>query len=158
MIVINNTTVSGGETTDSLIPVGAIVLWYGTSSALPSSYKICNGLNGTPDLRNRFIRGASISSALLTTGGATTHLHAGGTSESTGSHSHSRGLFTTGGYGVFNNTASSGQSMAAKVHYHSTSAGDTSSDGSHSHASASVSGAGSSLPSHKKLYWVKRVA
>ena len=37
-----------------VIPVGGIIMWTGTS--LPSSnWALCDGTNGTPDLRNRFI-------------------------------------------------------------------------------------------------------
>jgi len=35
------------------VPIGTIVMYNGTSA--PSGWAICNGLNGTPDLRDRFI-------------------------------------------------------------------------------------------------------
>lgn len=38
------------------VPVGTIVMWYG--STVPDGWVICNGSNGTPDLRDRFIVGA----------------------------------------------------------------------------------------------------
>lgn len=37
-------------------PIGAIVMWSGDK--IPSGWVICDGKNGTPDLRNRFIAGA----------------------------------------------------------------------------------------------------
>jgi len=39
----------------SLIPRGAILMWYGTIATIPSGYALCDGNNGTPDLRNKFI-------------------------------------------------------------------------------------------------------
>ena len=41
----------------SLVPRGAIIMWHGTQ--LPPGWALCNGANGTPDLRSRFIVGAS---------------------------------------------------------------------------------------------------
>jgi microcystin-dependent protein len=39
----------------SIIPIGTIVAWNGTTP--PNGWALCNGLNGTPDLRGRFILG-----------------------------------------------------------------------------------------------------
>lgn len=41
-----------------IIPTGVIVMWSGTVATIPSGWLLCNGSNGTPDLRNRFIIGA----------------------------------------------------------------------------------------------------
>jgi hypothetical protein len=38
---------------------GMIMIWHGSSvDSIPSGWALCNGANGTPDLRNRFIMGA----------------------------------------------------------------------------------------------------
>ena len=37
------------------IPVGGIIMWSG--STVPDGWALCNGSNGTPDLRNKFILG-----------------------------------------------------------------------------------------------------
>jgi hypothetical protein len=39
-------------------PSGGIIMWSGTIATIPSGWYLCNGSNGTPDLRNRFIVGA----------------------------------------------------------------------------------------------------
>jgi hypothetical protein len=39
-------------------PSGGIIMWSGTIATIPSGWYLCNGSNGTPDLRNRFIIGA----------------------------------------------------------------------------------------------------
>ena len=41
-----------------IVPAGVIVMWSGTVATIPSGWLLCNGSNGTPDLRNRFIIGA----------------------------------------------------------------------------------------------------
>jgi microcystin-dependent protein len=40
------------------IPMGCIVMWSGSIATIPTGWALCNGSNGTPDLRNRFIVGA----------------------------------------------------------------------------------------------------
>jgi len=40
-------------------PVGGIIMWSGTLATIPAGWALCNGANGTPDLRGRFIVGAS---------------------------------------------------------------------------------------------------
>lgn len=42
----------------SAVPSGVIVLWSGSIATIPSGWYLCNGSNGTPDLRNRFVVGA----------------------------------------------------------------------------------------------------
>ena len=39
-------------------PEGAIVMWSGPESEIPDGWFLCDGLNSTPDLRNRFVVGA----------------------------------------------------------------------------------------------------
>lgn len=39
----------------SAIPKGVIWIWSGNKSNVPSGWGLCDGTNGTPDLRGRFI-------------------------------------------------------------------------------------------------------
>jgi microcystin-dependent protein len=55
------------------IPTGMISLWYGSIGSVPSGWYLCDGSNGTPDLRDRFIIGAGTSYAVGATGGSATH-------------------------------------------------------------------------------------
>jgi len=52
------------------IPSGGIIIWSGSAAAIPSGWYLCNGSNGTPDLRNRFIVGAGSTYAVGATGGS----------------------------------------------------------------------------------------
>lgn len=40
------------------IPKGGIIMWSGAVNQIPDGWALCNGTNGTPDLRDRFIVGA----------------------------------------------------------------------------------------------------
>lgn len=59
----------------SLLPTGLIAMWSGLLAAIPNGWALCNGQNGTPDLRDRFIKGAANAANPGTTGGAATHGH-----------------------------------------------------------------------------------
>ncbi len=46
---------------DGTIPVGGIIMWAGSIASIPSGWALCDGGNNTPDLRSRFVVGASSS-------------------------------------------------------------------------------------------------
>ena len=54
------------------IPKGVIVMWSGTLATIPAGWALCDGTNGTPDLQNKFIRGATTATLPGTKGGADT--------------------------------------------------------------------------------------
>ena len=54
-----------------LVPTGLICMWSGSS--VPTGWYLCDGQNGTPDLRNRFIVGAGSSYSIGNTGGEASH-------------------------------------------------------------------------------------
>jgi hypothetical protein len=71
------------------IPSGTIVMFSGSSfdgtglgTGVLLGWALCNGNNGTPNLRNRFVVGAGATYAVGATGGTTTHKHG------IGSHKH----------------------------------------------------------------------
>ena len=51
------------------VPSGGIILWSGSTGSVPSGWYLCDGTNGTPDLRNSFIVGAGNTYAVGATGG-----------------------------------------------------------------------------------------
>ncbi len=58
------------------LPVrGMIMLWQGSSENCPEGWAICDGSQGTPDLRDKFVRGAGGSSNVLAQGGTDVHSH-----------------------------------------------------------------------------------
>jgi len=64
---------------------GAIVAWSGLLSKIPRGWVLCDGDNGTPDLRDRFVRGAENQGKMRKTDGSLTHVH----NNIGGSHRHS---------------------------------------------------------------------
>ena len=54
------------------LPVGSIIWWGLSAGEIPSNYRVCDGTNGTPDLRNRFIMCCSSTGEANQTGGSNT--------------------------------------------------------------------------------------
>ena len=86
----------------SVMPTGIIVMWNSTAASIPLGWQLCNGSNGTPDLRDRFIVGVGTTYAFGDTGGSASvtlsaaampihnHVLSGSlTTGSAGSHTHS---------------------------------------------------------------------
>ena len=105
-------------TPQSNIPSGIIVMWSGVATAVPSGWHLCDGQNGTPDLRNRFIVGAGSSYKVGNTGGTDSVTLSGNqipshnhgfslTAASSGSHSHT----------VSGTTGSGGESESSGIIY-----------------------------------------
>jgi prepilin-type N-terminal cleavage/methylation domain-containing protein len=81
-VVVSTMPVPGSVESDSLF-VGAIIFWSGTVASIPNGWQLCDGSNGTPDLRDRFVVGArqdyggtamtGVSGSLTKTGGEAYH-------------------------------------------------------------------------------------
>jgi len=61
--------VSINNVDNAFIPLGIIIMWI--SATVPSGWALCDGNNGTPDLRDKFILGAGSSHNNGQAGGAT---------------------------------------------------------------------------------------
>jgi hypothetical protein len=84
-----DSTVSG-----ALVPIGGIIMWSGSVATIPSSWALCNGANGTPNLQDRFLVGAGSGYSVGATGGnadatLVSHSHTGTTGGHSADHSHS---------------------------------------------------------------------
>lgn len=65
-----------------MVPSGGIIMWSGSIASIPTGWYLCNGSNGTPDLRNKFIVAAdadvggvaksTVSGVAAQSGGSTT--------------------------------------------------------------------------------------
>lgn len=117
----------------NFFPSGGIVMWNGSTSNIPSGWALCDGTNGTPDLRDRFIVGAGRNYSPNNIGGTDSvtlsenqmppHSHS---MASAGDHGHSG---STSGDGSHNHSGNTGGQSAN--HYHTA---NTSGAGAHAHA------------------------
>lgn len=51
------------------------MIWQGSLATIPAGWVFCDGTNGTPDLRDQFVPGATGAFPPGTTGGTTAHDH-----------------------------------------------------------------------------------
>jgi hypothetical protein len=74
-VIVTNTGVTsvngvtGAITTGAYFPSGGIIMWSGSIGSIPAGWFLCDGLNGTPNLQDRFIIGAGSSYAVNAFGG-----------------------------------------------------------------------------------------
>lgn len=144
-----NVLTSNGTTWASVTPnpfiTGMIMLWSGSVASIPSGWALCNGSNGTPDLRNRFVVGAGSTYAVAATGGSAdaivvshTHTAASSSSVTDPGHGHTygraSGIFGNGfafqdgslnGTGYTTNTAVTGVTVATSTTVNSTGSSGT---------------------------------
>ena len=162
---------------NSPVPVGVIVMWSGATNAVPSGWALCNGTNGTPDLRDRFIVGAGSTYAVGATGGAATvtlnesqipgHTHViSATTASAGAHTHTAtvsdpGHVHTALQPISGSTSASGGSFGGQDNTRATGSSTTgitvsiSSAGDHTHvvsASAATTGGGQAHENRPPYY------
>lgn len=90
-LVVNSSGVKEvkGSTEYYMVPKGGIIIWSGAANAIPDGWVLCDGSNGTPDLRGRFVLGYDGTTYNVNdTGGEATHTL---TVAEMPSHSHGRG-------------------------------------------------------------------
>ena len=66
-----NLTITGSATGIGTVPVGGIIMWSGATNNIPAGWALCDGQNGTPNLRDRFVLGAGSTFAVNVMGGLT---------------------------------------------------------------------------------------
>jgi hypothetical protein len=69
-ITTDNTQIATTAFVRDIIPTGIISMWSGSIASIPTGWLICDGTNGTPDLRDRFVVGAGSTYAVAATGGS----------------------------------------------------------------------------------------
>lgn len=57
------------------LPLGTIIAWYSKGGPLPEGWVVCDGTNGTPDLRGRFLRGVAAFEEVGKLEGEEKHVH-----------------------------------------------------------------------------------
>ena len=168
--VIQSATATSIQTLDNLYPIlqnaptsapavpsGGIILWSGSTGSVPSGWYLCDGTNGTPDLRNSFIVGAGNTYAVGATGGTAdaivvSHTHTATVTDP--GHSHIEQTYSNGGTG----SSGLGQNFGTNTTlYNTTVPTATATTGiSVSNASAGTSGTNQNLPPYYALAYIQK--
>lgn len=137
------------------LPIGAIIAW--ENLAIPSGWAVCDGLNGTPDLRDKFVRGAGVDGDVRAAGGAATHTHSNPNTDARAAHNHGGSkAASVGAGGAEWATVGSGLTTASAGHNHNATIG-ISAGGAHSHTVGDT-GAASTLPRYVTRVFIRRNA
>lgn len=99
-------------------PRGIIALWLGALADIPAGWFLCDGNNGTEDMRGYHLKITTTEGEVGDTGGSNTHVHAASNSHThtaTGTHTHTG--YTSGGGYLYGTSAD--PDGAAKDHSHS---------------------------------------
>lgn len=130
------------------IPDDGVILWYGIASEVPSGYTIYSELTG------HFPYGGSSND--LTSRGSSTHVHSyPSTALNLNTHTHTVPSGSVGNASS-QDVGYAGATYAKPAHSHVLS-GSVTTSGEHRHTLGNTS-SGSSIPKHKKLYYIKAVA
>lgn len=142
--------------TSSLVPIGAIIIWSGSTGSIPSGFQLCNGTNGTPDLRDKFVAGAGSTYAVGASGGSATQPNHD-THSSAGGHDHADFVHTHTMGGAAIGVATGADEI---VEGSQTSTGNPSTgvatEGAHTHDSHSAHG--TNLPPYYALAYIQRLS
>lgn len=147
-------------------PSGIISLWSGSIASIPTGWALCNGSNGTPDLRNRFIVGAGSTYAVAATGGSAdaivvAHTHTATSTDS--GHVHGLRYQATGAVpsGVGLSVTAASNDFTNSIAYNFNGSTRTSDSGSAnittSVASAGSSGTNANLPPYYALAYIMKL-
>lgn len=151
-------------------PSGGIIMWSGTIATIPSGWYLCNGANGTPDLRNRFVIAADADDVGVAKTSVTgTASQSGGSKDAiVVSHTHTFSATTSTIGDHVHTISASGGEYAAGQQDHFTTDGvsvysrNTGAAGSHSHtvsgttASSGSSGTNANLPPYYALAFIQK--
>jgi hypothetical protein len=141
------------------IPTGMISLWYGSIGSVPIGWYLCDGTNGTPDLRDKFIVGAGSSYSVSATGGSkdaivVSHTHTATSTVTDPGHTHTMTAATNvalaGGGGQ---TVPRDVSVTGSFTSNSNTTGITVAT---TNASSGVSGTNANLPPYYALAYIMK--
>ena len=145
-----------GTSTGTTIPTGMISLWYGSIGSVPSGWYLCDGTNGTPDLRDRFVVGAGSTYSVASIGGSAdaiivSHTHTATVTDP--GHFHTTPVHPSGGSATAGNNNYDGTNTTVLA-TENTSTSTTRI--SVSNASVGVSGTNANLPPYYALAYVMK--
>lgn len=140
------------------VPTGSILLWSGSTGSVPSGWLLCDGTNGTPDLRDKFIVGAGNNYAVNATGGTAdavvvSHTHTASSVVTDTGHTHqvTRPWGVAGGTGYYAGNFATPEGTAD-----ATSSATTGITVATTNASTGVSGTNANLPPYYALAYIMK--
>lgn len=130
-------------------------MWFRSTADIPAGWHICDGNDGTPDLRGKYVVGVSLDAERIPTGSAT-HVHTNQNTVGGGSHVHDvTGSISGTVSHVDVNDVGTGTSGISPTHGHAVDL-DLLSSGTHYHT-ASDTNPTTNAPSYLQLHFIMRL-
>jgi hypothetical protein len=158
------TTAFATAAASAAFPLGGIILWSGSIAAIPATWQLCNGTNGTPDLRDRFVVGAGSTYAVNATGGSAnavvvshSHTFSGTTGGMNANNPHNH---PTGSFGISGTEGAGLASAAWASTPNETGARDINHGHDYSGTTSTVgsSGVNANLPPYYALCYIQKIS
>lgn len=154
--VVTSTVPAPGAALDPSLPVGTIVMWPKSIAEIPPGWHLCDGTNGTIDLRDKFVVGArqesgdtlftGVSGSLTQTGGEAYHTL---TTSEMPSHTHQLRILYNDGSGAQHNSEDNVAGVSAGANELKWS--------SNSMASTGGGAAHNNLPPYRAIYFIMKI-
>jgi hypothetical protein len=143
--------------TTSPFTAGMILIWSGSIGSIPTGWVLCNGSNGSPDLRDRFVISAGSTYSVGQTGGSAdsivvSHTHTATSTVSDPGHNHQIGGTNSSG-GVLTLADRNGDGSSNTYNTTTKTTGITVAT---SNASTGSSGTGANLPPFYALAYIMK--
>ena len=105
---------------NSFVPIGGIIMWSGTVAEAEAltNWRICDGQNGTPDLRDKFVLGVGSSAAASTASKGDTNNNNSITLTEGQMPSHNHNITDNGHSHTINNHSHSFSASGSNTHSH----------------------------------------
>lgn len=156
-VTVSNDTIATTAFVRSIVPSGIILMWSGSIVSIPSGWLLCNGSNGTPDLRDRFIVGAGNTYGVGATGGSAnavvvSHTHTATSVVTDPTHNHS-----STNNGAYNGLgAGNAMGIGSNTPGYATTSASTGITVATTNASTGVSGVNANLPPYYALAYIMK--
>ena len=157
--------IGDGSSLTGVFPIGGIIMWSGSVASIPSGWSLCDGTNTTPDLRNRFVVGASSGTGDTTYPGLSVDATGGSADAIVVAHTHTGSLTPVGDHShSYDRTGENNASRDPGSAVTNQGAGGTNTGGAggHNHTvtvdSTGSSGTNANLPPYYALAFIMRTS
>ena len=159
--------IGDGSSLTGVFPIGGIIMWSGSVASIPSGWSLCDGTNTTPDLRNRFVVGASSGTGDTTYPGVSVDATGGSADAIVVAHTHTGSLTPVGDHShnigdTSNGPSTTQSSRLLKAGDQGISGQSTNGAGGHNHTvtvdSTGSSGTNANLPPYYALAFIMRTS
>lgn len=139
------------------VPINSIIMWFQSTALIPAGWVLCDGNNGTPDLRGKFVMGVAEDADKGTTFGSENHVHTNSKAQAADNHLHDVKATLDGTVSWEDvSVIDAGNSASSRKHTHPVDI-DSAYSETHEHDTSDTNAA-ANLPPFVQVYYIMRIA